>query len=338
MKIAVTGASGNLGSALLRRLTAAGHDVVGVSRRAAEPLPAGVTWREVDVGADAAPEALAAAFRGCDAVVHLAWMIQPQHDEALLERTNVGGTRHVLGAAETAGVGQVVVVTSIGAYAPGPEPDPKHPPVEESWPATGITSSIYGRQKAEQERLVDAADARAEIPVVTRLRPALVFQAGAASEIGRLFLGPLVPTRLAGRLRVPFLPLPRDFRFQVVHADDVAEAVWTVLEARAPGAFNVAADPVLTPDDLARAVGARRAVPLPLAVARVFAALTWRARLQPSEAGWVDLAARSPVMSTAALRGLGWTPGRSAHDALAELVTGLRAGAGDAAYPPLHPR
>jgi len=95
---------------------------------------------------------------------------------------------------------------------------------------------------------------------------------------------------------------------------------------------------VLGPDDLARAIGARRAVRLPLAVARGVAAVTWRARLQPSEAGWVDLAARSPVMSTAALRDLGWAPDRTAHEALAELVAGLRLGSGDAAYPPLHPR
>ena len=338
MKIAITGASGNLGSALLRRLTTAGHDLVGVSRRAAEPPPPGVTWRQVDVGSDVAPEALAAAFRGCDAVVHLAWMIRPGHEKALLERTNVRGTRHVLGAAETAGVGQVVVVSSIGAYAPGPGPDPKHPPVEESWPATGIPSATYSRQKAEQERLVEAAAARAAIPVVTVLRPALVFQAGAASEIGRLFLGPLVPTRLAGRLWLPFLPLPRELRFQVVHADDVAEAARTVLETRAPGAFNVATDPVLTPDDVARTLGARRAVPLPLAVARGVAAVTWHARLQPSEPGWVDLAARSPVMSTAALRDLGWVPRHGARETLAELVTGLRLGSGDPAYPPLHPR
>jgi len=338
MKIAVTGASGNLGSALLRCVTTAGHHVLGVSRRAPAALPRDVTWREVDVGADSAPEVLASAFQGCDAVVHLAWMIQPQHDEAMLERTNVHGTRNVLGAAEAAGVRQVVVVSSIGAYAPGPDPDPKRRPVDESWPATGIPSSIYSRQKARQERLVDDAAARAAVPVVARLRPALIFQAGAASEIGRLFLGPLVPTRLVGRLRVPVLPLPRQFRFQVVHADDVAEAARTVLEAQAPGAFNVAADPVITPDDLARALGARRAVPLPLAVARGLAAVTWRARLQPSEAGWVDLAARSPVMSTAALRGLGWAPRHGAHEALAELVTGLRVGSGDSPYPPLHPR
>ena len=337
MKIAVTGASGNLGSAVLRRLST-GHQAVGVSRRAPARPPTGVTWREVDVGSGSAPEALAAAFGGCDAVVHLAWMIQPGHDEALLARTNVTGTRHVLGAAETAGVGQVVVVTSIGAYAPGPDPDPKRPPVDESWPVTGIPTSTYSRQKAEQERLVADAAERADIPVVTVLRPALVFQAGAASEIGRLFLGPLVPTRLAGRVRLPFVPLPRDFRFQVVHADDVAEAALTVLAARAPGAFNVATDPVLSPDDLARAVGAHRAVPLPLAVVRAVAELTWRARLQPSEAGWVDLAARSPVMSTAALRPLGWAPRRTAQEALAELVEGLRVGAGDPTYPPLHPR
>jgi UDP-glucose 4-epimerase len=342
VRIAVTGASGNLGSALLRRLATevpTGHEVVGVSRRAPERRPAGVTWREVDVGSDDAPALLADAFEGCDAVVHLAWMIQPSHDERMLLRTNVLGSRHVLDAAERAGVMHVVAASSVGAYAPVRKADPSRlEPVDESWPTTGVPTSAYGRHKAELERLLDDLEARGTVAVVTRMRPALVFQAGAASEIARLFLGRLVPTRLAGRVRLPVVPLPRELRFQDVHADDVAEAFRIVLEGRTGGAFNVAAEPVLTPDDIARALGARRAVRLPLRVLRGAAAITWRARLQPSDAGWVDIATTCPVMSTAALRGLGWTPRHDAREALAELVTAMRDGSGDPANPPLHPR
>jgi UDP-glucose 4-epimerase len=338
MKIAVTGASGNLGSALLRRLAgdgAGGHEVLGISRRAPSDPPGAVAWSEIDVGADDAMPRLTAAFAGCDAVVHLAWMIQPGHDEALLARTNVHGTRHVVRAAEAAGVRHVVAASSVGAYAPGPD---KRNLVDESWPTSGVRTSSYSRHKAELERTLDELAARRPELVVTRIRPALIFQAGAASEIARLFLGPLVPTRLAGRVRLPVLPLPAAFVFQAVHADDVAAAFHRVLEERAPGAFNVAADPVLTPDDLARAIGARRAVPLPLGVVRGAAAATWHARLQPTDVGWVDLASKSPLMSTAAARSLGWAPEHDSRDALAELVTGLRGGSGDPTYPPLHAR
>jgi UDP-glucose 4-epimerase len=336
MRIAVTGASGNLGSALLRRLDADGtHQMLGVSRRAPQLLPPGVTWAEVDLAETDAPTRLTTAFDGVDAVVHLAWQIQPGHDIARLHAVNVGGSRRVAEAAAAAGVRHLVVVTSIGSYAQGPD---KSTLVDESWPATGIPTSTYSRHKAEVEGILDDVEARNPDLLVTRIRPALVFQAGAASEIARLFLGPLVPTRLAGRLFLPVLPLPKQLTFQVVHADDVATSITTVLEQQATGAYNVASEPVLTPQDLARAIGAARAVPLPLRVLRTAATVTWRARLQPTDAGWVDLAAQSPLISTKAIRQLGWAPTRTSHEALNELITAMRRGEGKDAYPPLHAR
>jgi UDP-glucose 4-epimerase len=336
MRIAVVGASGNLGSATLRRLAQenAVRDepltVLGVSRRA--PRESGpVDWVALDLSAESATTGLTEALRGVDAVVHLAWKLQPGHDERELWRTNVLGTRAVLAAAAAAGVGQVVVSSSVGAYSPGP----KRTPVSEDWPVRGVPTSTYSRHKAEVEQILDGFEAEHPSIALARIRPGLVFQSGAASEIARLFLGHLVPTRLVGVIRPPVLPLPRQLVFQAVHADDVAGAIWTVLDQRAGGAFNVAADPVLTPDDLARAVGARRSVPAPLAVLRTLAAVTWWARVQPTEPGWIDLAAHCPVMSTERLRGLGWKPTRTSTEALAELVTGIRAGAGDDAYPPL---
>jgi nucleoside-diphosphate-sugar epimerase len=336
MRIAVTGASGNLGSALVRRLEADGtHQVLGISRRAPEPLRPGLTWAEVDLAEPQSSTPLAAAFDGVDAVVHLAWQIQPGRDIPRLHAVNVDGSRRVAEAAAAAGVGHLVVVTSIGSYAAGPD---KAREVDESWPTLGIPTSTYSRHKAEVERILDDVEERYPQLAVSRIRPALVFQAGAASEIARLFLGPLVPTRLAGRLPLPVLPLPGQLTFQVVHADDVATAITTVLEQGATGAYNVASEPVLTPQDLARAIGARRAVPLPLVVLRTAATITWHARLQPTDAGWVDLAAKSPLISTAKIRKLGWTPRRTTHETMAELITAMREGKGKDEYPPLHSR
>lgn len=333
MRIAVTGASGNVGSALLRRLRADDDvEVVAVARRlpdrATEPYDAG-RWVTADVAHEAVVPTLAAAFRGVDAVVHLAWQIQPSHDEPTLRRTNVDGTRHVLAAAASAGVRRFVHASSVGAYAPGP----KDRPVDESWPTSGVPTSSYSRHKVAAERVLDelAPDAMS----VARLRTGLVFQGAAASEIHRYFLGPYAPAGLAGRLRLPALPVPTAFRFQALHADDAAEAYRLAARSDAPGAFNVAAGPVLRPDDLAHALGARRSVPLPVAVLRWGAAATWRLRLQPTSEGWVDLAARSPVMSTRrAERELGWWPSTDPRDALVALVEGLRRGS-SAPSPPL---
>jgi nucleoside-diphosphate-sugar epimerase len=337
MRIVVTGASGNLGSALLRELTGAADApaVLGISRRAPKVPPPGVTWLEADLAAADAPVRLTTGFAGADAVVHLAWQVKPGRDAQRQRRVNVDGSRAVLDAAVAAGVPHVVVVSSMGAYAPGPD---KTHEVDESWPTSGIPTSAYSRQKVEVERLLDDVEARHPALVVTRVRPALVFQAGAAGEIARLFLGPLVPARLLGRVPLPAVPLPRQLTFQVVHADDVAAAISLLVSRRAPGAFNVAAEPALTPDDLATAIRARRAVPMPLGVLRGIATITWRARLQPTDAGWIDLAARGPLLSTGAIRALGWTPRHSGQEALAELVTAMREGTGDAAFPPLRGR
>ncbi len=334
MKVAVSGASGNLGSALLRRLgTEPDTKVLGIARR---PPSARVTddWLLADVSDPDQIPRLAKALAGHDAVVHLAWQLHPGHDEQTLWRTNVEGASHVLEAAAQAGVGHLVVITSVGSYSPAS----KDQVVDESWPVKGVATSSYSRHKAEVERRLDVFEAAHPEVVVSRIRPGLVFQGPAASEIGRLFLGPLVPFGLLGRVPLPFLPLPDALTFQAIHADDVAGGIWTVLREKASGAFNLASAPVLVPDDLARAVRAWRRVPVPVSVLRAVAAVTFQARLQPTEPGWIDLAAQCPIMSTDRITALGWTPSHTSLQALDELVTALRKGSGDSRFLPLLPR
>ena len=102
------------------------------------------------------------------------------------------------------------------------------------------------------------------------------------------------------------------------------------------GAFNLAAEPVLDPDELAAALGART-VPISPRALRALAGATWKARVQPTPPGWLDLALSVPLMSTDRARAeLGWSPRRSATEALLELLAGMRAGAG-LQTPPLDP-
>jgi nucleoside-diphosphate-sugar epimerase len=167
---------------------------------------------------------------------------------------------------------------------------------------------------------------------VARLRPALIFKGEAGTEIRRLFAGPFLPTPLLRH--IPLVPAVRRLRFQAVHSADVAEAYRLACKADVAGAFNIAAAPVLTPRRLARLLGALP-VPLPAAALRAGAEITWRARLQPTPSGWVDMALGAPIMSTAkARRELGWEPTQNAESALLELIEGMRTGK-DFPTPPL---
>jgi nucleoside-diphosphate-sugar epimerase len=331
MRIVVLGATGNVGSALVRALAGEQRvrEVLGVARRRPDWAVAKTTWATADISRDD----LTGLLRGADAVVHLAWLIQPSRDESVTRATNVDGSRRVFEAALSAGVPRVVYASSVGAYAPGP----KDRAVDESYPTTGIATSFYSRHKAEVERLLDRLEREHPRTRFVRLRPGLIFQREAGAEIRRLFAGPLLPGVLVRRALIPVVPGTPRLRFQAVHAHDVADAYRrAILDDGARGAYNVAAEPVLDGPELGRLLHARP-VPVPERALRWAVALTWRARLQPMPEGWVDLALGVPIMDTSrARRELGWSPRRSSGEALLELLEGLRESAG-LPTPPLDP-
>jgi UDP-glucose 4-epimerase len=326
MRVVVTGASGNVGSRVVPALLHSGKvdEIVGVVRRPpTEGWPSAVRWVGCDIGAEGADGVVQAAVEQADAVVHLAWQLQPSRDLDRMRRTNVDGSRRVFDAAAAAGV-PVVYASSVGAYSAGP----KDRPVDESWPTGGIPTSAYSRHKSEVEGMLDEVERAVDLRVV-RMRPALIFQAAAGSEIARYFLGPFVPLSAIQRKLLPVLPVFDRLVFQAVHADDVAAAIAAaVLDSGIRGAFNLAADPVIDGEMLADLLDARP-VRTPLTAIRGVADAAWRSRLQPTDPGWVDLAAGAPVMSTTRAREvLGWSPRMTSTDALLELIDGIRHGIG----------
>src|SRR3954454_13654334 len=103
MRVVVVGATGNVGTSVLHSLAhePAVDSVVGVARR----LP-GMSFPKTEwVSADVVSDDLVTIFRGADAVVHLAWLIQPSRDSALLRAVNVDGSARVFRAAGGAGGG-----------------------------------------------------------------------------------------------------------------------------------------------------------------------------------------------------------------------------------------
>ena len=85
---------------------------------------------------------------------------------------------------------------------------------------------------------------------------------------------------------------------------------------------------MLDPPELARLLEARP-VSVPPRVLRTAVDVSWKLRLQPTPPGWLDLALGVPLMDTTRAREeLGWTPTRTAGEALLELIDAMRRGEG----------
>jgi UDP-glucose 4-epimerase len=322
MHVVIFGATGNAGTSLIAALEhePAVERITGVARRIpTAPMPK-TTWKRADIVTDD----LGPLVRGADAVVHLAWLIQPSRAPRTLRAVNVDGSRRVFEATAAARVPSLIYASSVGAYSLGP----KDRPVDERWPTHGVATSFYGRHKAATERMLDVLEAGHPQMRIVRLRPGLIFKRSSATEQRRLFAGPFVPGFLVRPSLIPVIPdIPR-LRFQCVHSLDIGHAYRLAITRQVTGAFNVAADPVLGPAELARAFGARL-VPLKTKTLYSLWSASYRSRLHPTPTGWLDLALQTPIMSTERARTeLGWSPAFSSVDALLELMAGMRAGEG----------
>ena len=331
MRVVVIGATGNVGTSVLRSLGSEERvaSVLGLARRLPLLRMPKVEW----AAADFTKDDLVPHLRGADAVVLLAWLIQPSRDLNKLWVNNVEGSMRAAHAVAAAGVPALLYASSVGTYSPGP----KDRSVDESWPVDGVQNSYYSRQKAEVERRLNRFESQNPDVRVVRFRQALVFKREAAEGVRRLFGGPFFPGFLARPEFINVIPQIENLRSQVVHSYDVGEAYRLALLGNVRGAFNLAADPVLDPQEIGRILNART-VPVPVQLARAGARLSWQFRLQPVPEGWLDMALNIPVMDTTrARRELGWTPSYSSEDALHDLLAGLRQGAG-LDTPPLSPK
>jgi len=331
MRVMVTGATGNVGTATVRALAADDRvtSLVAVARRLPgpdhlDPPGADTTW----VAADVAHDDLAAHLTGVDVLVHLAWLFSPERHPDVTWTANAVGSARLFAAAEAAGVGAIVHASSVGAYSPGPGRT-----VDESWPTHSRPGAAYGREKAYVERVLDAVEARDADRRVVRMRPAFIFQRSAATEQRRIFAGPFVPRRLAVPGRLPVVPLPRGLRFQAVHADDVAEAYRLAVTGDAHGPYNLASAPVVDAEVLAEVLETRT-VEVPRALARAAVSAAFLAHVVPTDPRLLDLALDLPTLDASRARDeLGWTPRHTGVEALREMLFGLASGAGGTTVP-----
>jgi nucleoside-diphosphate-sugar epimerase len=300
--IAITGVSGLLGRRLVAALEARPEveRIVGIDVR----RPLGVTSGKLAFrNADVRDPDLADALRGADVVVHLAFQLDPIHDEDLMRAVNVDGTRNVFEAARAAEVDHVVYLSSVVAY--GAHPDNDLPLTEDS-PLRGTADFNYSEHKRDVERwlwpwleTVDDLD-------VTVLRPAVVLGPGIENFISRTFESPRVP--LVKGHKPPL---------QFVHIDDLVRALLHVTEHRLTGAYNVCAEGWLSLDEVTAILG-RRTFAIPEEVAFSTTERLWKLGLGEQPPGLVHHLMHPWVMTPAKLVATGWEPQHSNRDALDE--------------------
>jgi nucleoside-diphosphate-sugar epimerase len=329
LTVAVTGPTGTFGFGLIPLLQADERiaRIIGIARRPFDPAGYGWTKMEYRRGDVRDPAALREAFEAADTVVHLAFLITGGAPADELRAVNVEGTLNAFRAAAAAGARRFVYASSVAAY--GFHPD-NPVGMTEDWPVRPAARLFYAKEKAELEHLLQAETTKSQAaPALYLLRPPIVLGPHALGAKD-LLPGPLAPlgrglARLATRAgqaaragRIPRFPvLVTSVPFQCIHEDDLGDAfLRCIVAAGPPGAYNVAADGILTSADVAREYGLR---PLPIPAgpiqlaARTLAALPFL----PPAAQWVEAASHPAIMDTTKAKNeLGWTPRHTALEAL----------------------
>lgn len=301
--VLVTGASGYVGGLVVRALASRSSDIgVLVAADVREPRVRreNVAYVRHDVR-DAGLAALLTEH-AIDVVVHLAAIVTPGPDtNAELEfAVDVVGTRNVVEACVSAGVGKLIVTSSGAAY--GYHPDNPASFTEDA-PLRGNEEFTYSRHKRIVEE--ELAKARDEHPELGQLifRPGTILGAGASNQITAIFEKPVI-TGLADSA-TPFV---------FIWDEDVAGAIVQGVVTDRTGIFNLAGDGVLTLREIAHALG-KPFVPIPADVLGKGIELLRRYDLTRYGPEQVNFLRYRPVLSNERLkREFGYTPQKTTRE------------------------
>ncbi len=298
-RILVTGAAGLVGQGLLD--IAGDHDVLAGDIRAPQRLPAGATYRMLDVrGSD--PAQAVAGFRP-DTVVHLASIVSPPANSTrdLEYAVDVTGTRNVLDACLANGVRRLVVTSSGAAY--GYHADNPVPLTEDD-PVRGNEEFPYAHHKRLVEGML--ADARKQHPELEQvvLRVGTVLGPGLDNQITALF-------RRKRLLAIAGSPGP----FVFIWIDDLARIVLRAATDGPPGIYNVAGDGALTIPEIALRLG-KPVLTLPAGLLKTALGIAKPLGLSRYGPEQVRFLQYRPVLDNARLKAaFGYRPARNSAEA-----------------------
>lgn len=268
--IAVTGSSGYIGTALIRKLEEQDwvKNILAIDIRPPhQSFSSRVTFVQQNVRSS-----MAELFRkhSIDTVVHLAFILQPGHNERDIRAINVEGTQQLLQSSTAANVQQIIYLSSTTIYGAHPDNPPQ---LTEDSPIRPVKGFQYGQDKALTDRLVgEFAKAHPDIKTVI-LRGCPVLGSNADNFISRAFSKPLL-IALSGF----------DPHLQLLHEEDLTQTMIYSIQHDVSGLYNIAGNDVIRWSEMGRILK-RKVLKLPPAILIRITEATWRLRLQSESPG-----------------------------------------------------
>lgn len=213
-----------------------------------------------------------------DCLVHLAFVVNPMHDEKKMYDINVNGTRNILDICEKLKIKHVIMASSATAY--GAYKD-NHEFLKEEDPIRTFPPSFsYAYHKGLNERFFKEFMEKNNDVIFNIIRPCIVYGQNVDNYLSRYWK------------KLPVIPLldGNDPPWQFVHEDDVAEITIKLVDAKLSGAFNIAPDGVIKYTEIARMLG-KSVIKVPLWLAKPIARLLWKFRYLEMPHGALDYTA-----------------------------------------------
>jgi UDP-glucose 4-epimerase len=233
-----------------------------------------------------------------DTLVHLAFIVDPIHDENRMYDVNVNGTRNVLQICGKLKIPHIIVASSGTAYGAWPD---NPPALKEDDPIRIFPPSFsYAHHKGLVEQ--DLAMYIQDHPetIFNIVRPCVVYGPHTDNYLSRYLK----------KMPMIFLADSLDPDLQFVHEADVAALFSLLIEKKIPGAFNVAGDGVIKISEIAAMIGKRTQI-IPKKLYTILIRLLWRLHVKSVEApaGSIDYTSYPWVLDTTRAKDeLGWQP------------------------------
>ncbi len=303
MRLFITGASGYLGGLVCRALEddPSVDEIVGIDVAPPQDATAKLVFHRRDVREPGIRELMA----GCDACLHMAFVLDEIKDKEKTHDININGSRNVFHSCLDAGVGWIIQLSSMAAF--GPHPDNPVPLTEEHYPR-GAPDVYYCYGKAELEHYLSWLSARHSGLDVTVLRPTVILGENIDNTVSWLFQG-----RVAMRIK------GHDSLAQYVHEDDFASAVRVILRERGLGAYHVTNDDSMSVSEMFHRAGIF-APAAPKKLLELFADIGFALGAAPVSSHWIRMFSESMVGSSDKLKALGWRPTWTTRDLFEEYI------------------
>lgn len=244
--------------------------------------------------------------RGIETVVHLAFIVDPIHNDREMYDVNVNGTLNILRICEELGVKHIIVASSGTAYGAWPD-NPQF--LKEDDPIRIFPPKFsYAHHKGLIEQHCTKYLNQHSDVILNMVRPCIVYGPNTDNFLSRFLKN----------LPVLFLADGCDPDLQFVHEEDVADFFLLLIERKVPGAFNVAGDGVVKFSDVGAKIGKRTQK----ISKRLYNAIIWllwhlRVKLVEAPAGIIDYTSYSWTLDTTRAKNkLGWKPRYTSMEAL----------------------